>query len=223
MTRPESFIEHTRFSTLGSYSQGNSMAYVLPTTREVAAVARKLLSEGRASVVCGRLSEFSGSTTIPALLDGLRAGVRPTLVLLADQFVASDEATVLVKSSLGDFFLSPIEHILSQRYSYDLAHWTSAGFEITTAPCEDARRLYSQSMAYLRSCASLDGDWQLRGQHVRRSLNFRIQGAKRKIRLFRSSAIDAYRDNPDHPTLQEHLLLAERGEHRIQEALESTC
>ena len=223
MTRPESFIEHTRFSTLGSYSQGNSMEYVLPTTREVAAVARKLLSEGRASVVCGRLSEFSGSTTIPALLDGLRAGVRPTLVLLADQFVASDEATVLVKSSLGDFFLSPIEQILSQRYSYDLAHWTNTGFEITEAPCEDERRLYSQSVAYLRSCASLDDGWQLRGQHPRRSLNFRIQGAKRKIRLFRSSAIDAYLDDPDHPKLREHLLLAERGELSVHEKLEAGC
>lgn len=223
MTRPESFIENARFSARGSCSQANPMAYVLPTTRKVTAVARKLLSEGRASVVCGRLGGFPGGMTIPALLDGLRAGVRPTLVLLADQFVASDEATVLVKSSLGDFFLSPIEHILSQRYSYDLAYWTSDGLEITTAPCEDARRLYSQSMAYLRSCASLDGDWQMRRQHVKRSLNFRIQGAKRKIRLFRSSAIGAYLDDPDHPMLREHLLLAERGEHRVQEALESTC
>lgn len=199
------------------------MAYVLPTTREVTAVAGRLLSEGRASVVCGRLGGFPGGMTIPALLDSLCTGVRPTLILLADQFVASDEATVLVKSSLGDFFLSPIEHILSQRYSYDLAHWTSAGLEITAAPCEDARRLYSQSMAYLHSCASLGGEWQLRGQHPRRSLNFRIQGAKRKIRLFRSLAIDAYLDEPDHPTLREHLLLAERGEDRVQEKLEATC
>ena len=223
MTRPESFIEYAPFVEQASSLRRNPMAYVLPTTREVTTIARRALAEARSSVVYGRLTGFAGGLTIAELLDGLRAGMRPTLVLFADQFVASDEATVLVKSSLGDFFLSPIEQILSQRYSYDLAHWTNTGFEITEAPCEDERRLYSQSVAYLRSCASLDDGWQLRGQHPRRSLNFRIQGAKRKIRLFRSSAIDAYLDDPDHPKLREHLLLAERGELSVHEKLEAGC
>lgn len=176
------------------------VAFVLPTTRAVLKAANRFSANNEATVVSGTASAHH---TAPAkLLKELSVGSpRSTLLILADQIVSPADACILVKTDEREVYFSPFEFIINTRYSYRLVIWgydkdtvidpNRAAIEEVLAPLAD----------YLRSCYRLGDDWLQRDEQYNREPRVRRYNAKRKLRLFRSSVVNAFQAEPTNPVV----------------------
>lgn len=208
---PEGLLDLVR--TRPDWLDGAPVAIVVPTTpRTVGLATRMRAVQGFALVGDGSLAPSRAPAQI---LRQLRDGVgRPDLVVFTDQIVGAADASILVRSTSGDRYFSPLELILCAEYGYALAVWTGAGDRRIAPGTQDITIVMSALASHLDSADALGAAWLARSMQEGRTPRGRRIFAQRKLRFFKAAVINAYRDAPDDPA-------AEKMMERI-DALEAT-
>lgn len=167
----------------------SAIALVLPSTRAVLARCSQIADNGCIRIACsnGELGDSAGD-----VLRLAQSGQRPNLLILSDQLVSSHEATLLIRTESGDFYVSPLEMILNQRYGYQLKFWGTHGYSTIDAYSVDSAEIMKSSIEYLHQCSRLGEQWLLRGEQPLRTPFIRTYNARRKIRMFRSALLALY-------------------------------
>ncbi len=167
------------------------VAFVLPTTVEV---KRTLSRLGIASVGNLQLGSHYSPTSILSSLK--KQDERPMLVFFTDQVVDQANTSLMVRTSAGERYISPFEAILNSYYGYEIAFWTRRGFVDCQAGTGDLHRIAAMVVEHLDSAKELGSEWILSEYQVLRSQESRCFNAKRKLRMYRSAVINAFRDSP---------------------------
>lgn len=177
--------------------QSTCLAKILPTTRDWLAFARNVQGQlPGATAVVGQ-SDEDGMLRPQGLLRALASGSRPHLIVIfADQLTTSNDATVLIRSDHGDYYVCPLEYILNTTYGYVLSYWGANGERLVGERSGDPIDVLAPLAAYLNECHALGQEWLARSVQLERSPEFRRDEALRKLRYFRSAIADAFRNDP---------------------------
>lgn len=185
---PQDFVTTTEFAN----RKDAPVAFVLPTTAAARAGAdvEKLATVGDLRLG----AQYSPSD----VLHNLRMQpTRPALVVFTDQIVDQANTSILVKTDHSDLYVSPLELILSANYGYTLLFWTPTGFVACPAGTLELTAVARGVVDLLEGAGALGAQWELSGlQELRRPETRRIS-ARRKLRFYRSSVINAFKHAPD--------------------------
>ncbi|MBH1431503.1 hypothetical protein I5U42_09380 [Stenotrophomonas maltophilia] len=186
---PEAFERKLPADTGSNHAGTGAPALALPSTRAVLARSRQLADAGRIRVVC---NDTSLGLSASSMLRLVQSGQRPALVILSDQLVFAHEATLLIRTSREDIYVSPLELILNQRHGYALSIWGMQGYSTIDAHSTDSSEILHGIIDHLHQCSSLGDQWLLREQQSLRRPAIRTYNARRKIRMFRSALLAQY-------------------------------
>lgn len=178
-------------------TQTTGLAKILPSTRDWLVFARNVKGQlAGATALVGRSAE-GGMLRPQGLLRAVASGSRPHLIFIfADQLTTSHDATVLVRSDEGDYYVCPLEYILHTTYGYVLSYWGATGERLVDARSKGPADVIAPIAAYLNECDALGEEWLVRSFQHERSPESRREGALRKLRYFKSVIADAYRNDP---------------------------
>ncbi len=197
---------------------GGPLAFILPSTTAVLEVASRCRQNGELTIVASSL--VPDSLSAAALVKMLSAGEsRPLLVIFTDQIMNPADASILVKTNDADAFFSPLEFILNARYGYRLVIWDQFEGTVIESGRSEIAEVLAPLSRYLRACYTLGDDWLVRGEQHLRNPETRRHRALRKLRLFRSAVVNAYRTEPDSVEVAELLQRITRMEQRSQQEI----
>lgn len=189
--RPESFVLTDEFAQHSEHP----VAFILPTTQSVRDAISSCANLTDINVIGN--PEIGACQAIAEALNLLRdSNVRPLMVVFEDQIVDAANASVLVKSERGKHYISPIALILNLVYGYTLVFWTP--FQFTNiAPGNGSIEIVARNIVELLNGASLlDTEWEVRDLQGFRSIISRKYNAFRKLRIFKASVFNTYKENP---------------------------
>lgn len=209
-----------RLSRASANSQ--QTAYIVPTTTTLLALAKRLEASASASVVAPRSGE--GKSTPTSLLSRVAVprNAPKAVIVFSDQLLDPADATLFVRHDSGDGFFSPLEAILNIKYGYELDVWTGEGSAVIPGHAGTLESVLTCMVAHVRSCEVLGDLWRMRALQGMRTPAFRVYQAQRKLRFFRSSILNAYREDPSHPDLARLLVDAERLERSMKDVASTT-
>ena len=222
---PESIAHHPLFCSRAADMTpvgSDPTAFVLPTTPETVRLAECSKASGYLSLV-GAMALPAAGINAGDLLPRLASGDRPGVFIFADQLVGAVEATVLLRTEYGDFFVSPLEFIMNQRYGYRIVLWHPSAFLEVSPGCSDEASIYRRLLEHLESCNKLGDLWLARKQQSSRTPAIRLYNARRKARLFRSAVLDAYLERLEDADLKKVLGRVEMLNRHVDEGLGLIC
>jgi len=201
---PEALFHHQEFKNRVSgpkNSRHGPAAFILPTTPETVSFVGRNPAIGCPSIV-GALKLPESGITAGELLSFLPHSNCPNVLIFSDQLVNPVDATVMLRTHSGNFFVSPIELILNQRHGYRIVSWHASAFMEIEPACSDSSRIYRNVIEHLKSCDALGDQWLARTHQFIRTPAARVHNAKRKLRLFHSAVLDAYLEDLDDEALK---------------------
>lgn len=169
----------------------NPVAVVLPTTNSIMNAA--LACQVRGEVELVGESSNPGIITPSQILTRTTQGLRPDCLIFTDQILSPANATVRLKTVIGDYFISPVEMILCLKYQYDLVIWIGREYSVLKAGQQTAEAICSSVNTHFSAAYQLGSQWLMRDSQNLRKSDVREHGARTRISLIRSLAMNAYR------------------------------
>lgn len=169
----------------------NPIAVVLPTTKSVMSAALACQTRGEVELV-GESSD-PAIITPSQILTRTTQGLKPDCVIFTDQILSPANATVRLKADIGDYFISPVEIILCLKYQYDLVVWAGSDYSVLKAGQQTVETICSSVNIHLAAAYRLGSQWLVRDSQNLRKSDVRAHGARTRISLIRSLAMNAYR------------------------------
>lgn len=178
---------------------GRDGLFVLPTTRQTLADAKKLVDLFGCIVIGDPtvLSEAIGPAKYLSWLldhDAIATDAKPFAIAFTDQLVSAYHASILVQQSNQIEFMPGLEVLVSCRYATPVHVWN--GDRATKLVAQHPLTVLREVAAYFTACAALGDVWLMHDRQLMRLPLQRVDQARRRLRLYQSTLFNSSPDAP---------------------------
>jgi hypothetical protein len=182
--------------------------YVLPTTTSTLSGCDRWVAADPALTVIGRIGPHAN----PPLQWLAETAADASAVVFSDQLVNDEDAPLLISHGGARCYMSVVETIASTRHRRAIHAWTGDRLD-GAPPGSETREVLRLLLRYTEACANLGPSWRMRDAQLLRSPEARIRTAARRLRLFKSAVLHAFREEGLSPQFRETIQAA-RAAHR---------
>lgn len=178
---------------------GRDGLFVLPTTRQTLADAKKL-GDVFGCIVIGDPTVLSEAIRPAKYLSWLRdhdpiaTDSMPFAIAFTDQLVSAYDASILVQQSNQLEFMPGLEVLVNCLYARPVHVWD--GDRATKLVAHHPLTVLREVAAYFTACATLGDAWLMRDRQLMRLPLQRVDQARRRLRLYQSTLFNVSPDAP---------------------------
>lgn len=183
---------------------GRNGLFVLPTTRQTLADAKKLVYTFGCTVIGDPtvLSEAIGTAKYLSWLrghDSIATDAKAFAIAFTDQLVSACDASILVQQRNQLEFMPGLEVLVNCRYATPVHVWN--GDRATKLVAQHPLTVLREVAAYFTACATLGDAWLMRDRQLMRLPLQRVDQARRRLRLYQSTLLNSSPDAPLSPNI----------------------